>query len=164
MDTFIFENKQPTIVNLTNENYDLIMKSDDHPIVVLGAVRPGAQGAEDRAIVLKTARAWKRGGRPFDRPVRFVIADSEQWQKWLARMVGIPASTVPAVSVIDTSKLEFYDITLEGHRAELKGNDIFSVLEGVYQQFLKPRKIESGLEWGTRSATLSLVTAGVSLL
>lgn len=162
LERFVNNNKQPTVLDLTEDSYTSIMKNDARALAVIGAVRSGAEGAVDRATLLKTARAWKRGGRPFDQPVWFVTVDAGVWEKWLAKMVGILPEDVPVATVVDTGTGEFYDVTIEGHRAGLNGVDIFSVLEGVFQHFLKPKKIESGLEWGARSATLSLVSAGVS--
>lgn len=162
LEKFIFMNEQPTLMDLTSDAYDSVMKNDKHPLVVVGVIRPGTEGAADRAVMLSTARAWKRGGRAFQQPVWFVNVDAEEWAKWLKKMVSIKVEDAPVAVVIDTDTREYYDITLEGERAGLTGPDIFSLLEGVFQQYLKPKKIESGLEWGARSATLSLMSAGVS--
>lgn len=41
-------------------------------------------------------------------------------------------------------------MTLEKTKLSFEGQSIFSTLEGVYQHFLRPRKIETTLEWGSR--------------
>jgi hypothetical protein len=45
---------------------------------------------------------------------------------------------------------EYYDMTLEKTKLIFEGQSIFSTLEGVYQHFLRPKKIETTLEWGSR--------------
>jgi hypothetical protein len=57
---------------------------------------------------------------------------------------------------------EYYDMTIEGAEISLDGSSIFSVLEGVYQQFLRPKQVESGLEWSSRGAAITLMNMGVS--
>lgn len=57
---------------------------------------------------------------------------------------------------------EYYDTTIEGTKIEFEGSSIFSVLEGFYQHFLRPKRIESTLEWGSRSASETLISIGVS--
>jgi hypothetical protein len=57
---------------------------------------------------------------------------------------------------------EYYDTTIEGTSLAFEGASIFSVLEGVYQHFLRPKISESTFEWGSRSATMTLITLGVS--
>lgn len=37
------------------------------------------------------------------------------------------------------------------------------MLEGFYQHFLRPKRIESTLEWGSRSASETLISIGVSV-
>lgn len=57
---------------------------------------------------------------------------------------------------------EYYDMTIEGTKIAFEGASVFSVLEGVYQHFLRPKKSETTLEWGSRSATMTLISMGVS--
>ena len=42
-----------------------------------------------------------------------------------------------------------------------EGHSIFSVLEGFYQHFLVPKRVETTLEWGSRSATMTLINLSV---
>jgi hypothetical protein len=53
-------------------------------------------------------------------------------------------------------------MTIEGNKVEFDGASIFSVLEGFYQHFLVPKRVESTLEWGSRSATMTLINLSVS--
>jgi hypothetical protein len=76
--------------------------------------------------------------------------------------VRIKKSQLPGVVVIDPPNNEYYDTTIEGAKLAFDGASIFSVLEGVYQHFLRPKRSETTLEWGSRSATMTLITTGVS--
>jgi hypothetical protein len=75
----------------------------------------------------------------------------------------IKRSQLPGVVVIDPAQSEYYDTTIEGAKIAFDGASIFSVLEGFYQHFLRPKRSETALEWGSRSATMTLITTGVSL-
>jgi hypothetical protein len=74
----------------------------------------------------------------------------------------IKKNQLPGVVVINPPKNEYYDTTIEGTKLAFEGASIFSVLEGVYQHFLRPKISETALEWGSRSATMTLITTGVS--
>jgi len=74
----------------------------------------------------------------------------------------IKKNQLPGVVVINPPKNEYYDTTIEGSKLAFEGASIFSVLEGVYQHFLRPKISETALEWGSRSATMTLITTGVS--
>jgi len=74
----------------------------------------------------------------------------------------IKKNSLPGVVVINPPKNEYYDTTIEGSKLAFEGASIFSVLEGVYQHFLRPKISETALEWGSRSATMTLITTGVS--
>jgi len=74
----------------------------------------------------------------------------------------IKKNQLPGVVIIDPPKNEYYDTTIEGTKLAFEGASIFSVLEGVYQHFLRPKISETALEWGSRSATMTLITTGVS--
>jgi hypothetical protein len=74
----------------------------------------------------------------------------------------IKKKNLPGVVVLDPSKNEYYDTTIEGNKLAFDGASIFSVLEGIYQHFLRPKISETALEWGSRSATMTLITTGVS--
>jgi hypothetical protein len=76
----------------------------------------------------------------------------------------IKRSQLPGVVVIDPAQSEYYDTTIEGAKIAFDGASIFSVLEGFYQHFLRPKRSETALEWGSRSATMTLITTGVSFL
>lgn len=73
----------------------------------------------------------------------------------------IKKNQLPGVVVIDPPKNEYYDTTIEGSKLAFDGASIFSVLEGIYQHFLRPKRSETALEWGSRSATMTLITTGV---
>lgn len=73
----------------------------------------------------------------------------------------IKKANLPGVVVIDPAKSEYYDTTIEGNKISFDGAAIFSVLEGFYQHFLRPKRSETALEWGSRSATMTLITTGV---
>lgn len=61
-----------------------------------------------------------------------------------------------------TQASEYYDTTIEGNKIAFEGNSVFSVLEGFYQHFLRPKRSETALEWGSRSATMTLINLSVS--
>lgn len=75
---------------------------------------------------------------------------------------SIKRAHLPGVVVIDPPQSEYYDTTIEGSKIAFDGTSIFSVLEGIYQHFLRPKRSETALEWGSRSATMTLITTGVS--
>jgi hypothetical protein len=77
-------------------------------------------------------------------------------------IISIKKSSLPGVVVIDPPHSEYYDTTIEGTKIAFDGASIFSVLEGFYQHFLRPKRSETALEWGSRSATMTLITTGVS--
>lgn len=77
--------------------------------------------------------------------------------------LSIKRADLPGVVVIDPSMSEYYDTTIEGSKISFDGASIFSVLEGFYQHFLRPKRSETALEWGSRSATMTLITTGVSI-
>lgn len=135
---FINTHRFPIVTHLSSDNYQDLMQGDQHALVVLAATHP--DNAEENAEFVKIARAWKRGGRPFTQPVWFANMDGEKWQKWLYNSYGIKTEDLPAVVVVDTEMNEFYDTTIEGARAGYTGDDVFSVLEGVFQNYLTPKK------------------------
>ncbi|GMK54554.1 hypothetical protein CspeluHIS016_0111400 [Cutaneotrichosporon spelunceum] len=157
---FVDRTWYPNSFELSGDNYNLFFQSEDPPLVVLGAVRDGAEGDKERAEMNKMARAWKKGGRHSDQRVLFVAAAASNWETWLRKMVGIGANHIPAVVVIDTKTNKFYDRTIEGKRPRVKGADAFSVLEGIDHDFLKAKNVESALEWGSRRDTLMFFEVG----
>ena len=56
---------------------------------------------------------------------------------------------------------EYYDTTIEGNKVAFDGAAIFSVLEGFYQHFLVPKRVETTFQWGSRSATDTLINLSV---
>ncbi|KAL7419881.1 hypothetical protein Q5752_005797 [Cryptotrichosporon argae] len=154
---FIDLHRFPTLTHLSGKNYVDIMKSDTRALVVLGALHSGPEGEQERFALEKIARAWKRGGRPFAQPVWFVWVEGEKWKGWLRQSYGIHKTDLPALVVVDPPMGEYYDMTIEGTPVTFDGAAAFSVLEGVYQHFLRPKKIETALEWGSRSAALGLI-------
>ncbi|WWC87598.1 protein disulfide-isomerase domain [Kwoniella dendrophila CBS 6074] len=157
---FIQTHKFPTLVELTGSNHNAIMTSDTRAVVVLGALHKGDEGKKEKDKLAEVAKAWKRGGRSFSQPVWFVWVDGEKWSGWLKQQYGIKKSQLPSVVVIDTPLNEYYDTTIEGTQVSFDGTSIFSVLEGVYQHFLRPKRIESTLAWGSRSAAATLLNLG----
>ena len=57
---------------------------------------------------------------------------------------------------------EYYDQTLESTPISFDGASIFSTLEGYYQKLLPPKRSETALEWGSHSATMTLINLSVS--
>ncbi|KAK8861263.1 protein disulfide-isomerase domain [Kwoniella newhampshirensis] len=157
---FVQLHRFPTLVELTGANHAEFMKGDAKAIVVLGALHKGQDGTKEREQLGEIARAWKRGGRRFDQPVWFVWVDGEKWSGWLKQSYGIRKKELPAVVVIDPPNNEYYDTTIEGNKISFDGASTFSVLEGFYQHFLKPKRIETTLEWGSRSAAMTLISLG----
>ncbi|KAL1410129.1 hypothetical protein Q8F55_004132 [Vanrija albida] len=152
---FVNTHRLPNLVDLTKENYADVMKNDAHALVVLGVVHGDERGVEERKKLEEASKAWKRGGRPFTQPVWFAAVDGDKWASWVLRTYGIRKKDFPAVVVIDTEMNEYYDQTIEEEPVKFTGADIFSVLEGVYQHFLKPKKIETG--WSARNAIVNLI-------
>ncbi|AFR98909.2 protein disulfide-isomerase domain [Cryptococcus neoformans C23] len=159
---FVNLHRFPTLVRLDASNFQSLMRSDTRAIVVLAGVHKGEEGKKERDTFADIARAWKRGGRRFEQPVWFVWVEGEtsRWANWLKRFYGIKKRDLPGVVVIDTPLEEYYDTTIEGTKIEFEGSSIFSVLEGFYQHFLRPKRIESTLEWGSRSASETLISIG----
>ncbi|EIW69209.1 hypothetical protein TREMEDRAFT_44374 [Tremella mesenterica DSM 1558] len=157
---FVNLHRWPTLVQLTGSNYVDIMNSPLKSTVVLGALNKGPEGDKEREELEKMSRAWKRGGRGFNQPVWFVWVEGEKWAAWLKQSYGIKKSALPAVVVVDTPLKEYYDTTIEGTKVTFDGGSVFSVLEGFYQHFLLPKRSESALEWGSRSATMTLFHIG----
>lgn len=56
-------------------------------------------------------------------------------------------SRMPQVVVANPIKSEYYDLTLDLEKIQFSGASIFSTLEGVHQNTLRPRTVES---WGNR--------------
>ncbi|WVW79859.1 protein disulfide-isomerase domain [Kwoniella bestiolae CBS 10118] len=157
---FIQLHRFPTLIELTGSNYNAIMNSDTRSMVVLGALHKGDEGQKEKEKLREVAKAWKRGGRPFAQPVWFVWVDGEKWSGWLKQQYSIKKDQLPSVVVIDTPLNEYYDTTIEGDQITFDGTSIFSVLEGVYQHFLRPKRIESTLAWGSRNAAATLINIG----
>ncbi|WVO14772.1 protein disulfide-isomerase domain [Cryptococcus depauperatus] len=157
---FVALHRYPTVSQLNSSNFQSLMRSDDRAVIVLGAVHEGEEGKKEVSYFEKVARAWKRGGRKFQQPVWFVWVEGDEWAKWLKQFYGINSTDLPAAVVIDTPNDEFYDTTIEGAKIEFDGASIFSVLEGFYQHFLRPKPIESTLVWGSRNAAGVLISFG----
>jgi len=179
LDRFIDVHRYPTLTHLNAANYDAIMKADSRAIVVLAALHKGEEGEKEKEKLLQVARAWKRGGRAFSQPVRFCYVEGESWRGWLRQSYGIKKKDLPAVVVVDppvrndqrfgvsmsmliAQQSEYYDRTIEGNNVSFDGAAIFSVLEGFYQHFLVPKRVETTLQWGSRSATNTLINLSVS--
>ncbi|ORX36460.1 thioredoxin-like protein [Kockovaella imperatae] len=160
IDRFIAGHKLPTLVQLTTSNFNDLLKSQSHSVVVLGALHGGSDGEAEKKKLYEIARAWRRGGRRFSSPVQFVWAESGKWAGWLRSSFKVKRQDLPAIVIIDPSTYEYYDTTIEGNRVLFEGASVFSVLEGFYQHFLRPRPIETTFEWGSRSATMTLISLG----
>lgn len=85
---FINLHRHPTVINLTPGNFNEVFKSDARAIVVLGAINKGQQGKAEYAEFERVAKAWKRGGRDFTRPVWFAYVEAEKWAGWLKQSYG----------------------------------------------------------------------------
>ncbi|ODO04871.1 protein disulfide-isomerase domain [Cryptococcus amylolentus CBS 6273] len=155
---FITQHKFPTLVQLDSSNFQSLMRSDSRAVVVLGAVHKGEAGKKELDEFAEVARAWKRGGRKFQQPVWFVWVDADKWSRWLKQFYSIKKANIPAIVVVDTPNEQYYDTTIEGNEITFDGASIFSVLEGFYQHFLRPKRIESTLEWSSRSAAQTLIS------
>lgn len=80
--------RHPTIFKLTPGNFNDIMKSDTRAIVVLAAFNRGQQGKTELSEFENVAKAWKRGGRDFSRPVWFAYVEADKWAGWLKQSYG----------------------------------------------------------------------------
>ncbi|KAK1920867.1 thioredoxin-like protein [Papiliotrema laurentii] len=154
---FVNTHRFPVVSHLNSGNYNALMKSESRAVVVLAAVHSGEAGEKEKAKLMSIAKAWKKGGRPFQQPVWFAWVEGERWGSWLRQSYGIKKSDLPAAVVVDPSNSEYYDTTIEGTKVAFEGHSIFSVLEGFYQHFLVPKRVETTLEWGSRSATMTLI-------
>lgn len=150
LDRFVFDNQFPLIYDVSESMYKDVFKNKEfRAIVVMAALKQDATKPESEAELLKIARAWRKQPRTFDQPVWFATVNGDQWAKWLKRNYGMLPGHMPGVVIIDSKKDEYFDTTLEGEHVKLEGASIFSVLEGVYQGFLAPKKPESRFRWGT---------------
>lgn len=158
LDRFVFENRFPLTYDVVGAAYGDVLKNREfRPIVVMAALKQDATKEDSEAELQKIARAWRKMPRTFDQPVWFATVDGDKWAKWLKRSYGMDAASMPGVVIIDSKKDEYYDTTLEGERVQLEGTSIFSVLEGVYQKFLVPKKAGSKFAWGTEGVRTSII-------
>ena len=129
---------------LTKETYKDIMEpgAEYTTLVVLGAIHSGDEGKAEIAKMETIARSFRRGGRKQYRPVKFVTAD-ETWQVALERMFGIRTADLPRLVVVDPAKDVYYEGTIEGNLVNFDGESAFSVLEGIWKEWAKPKKIQS---------------------
>ncbi len=89
MESFYIQHRQPTIAELTQQNYDAVMRSPTRALIVLAALDKGSKSvAQELGEFATVARAWQKGGRSFQQPVWFVWVDSNKWKKWLRRSFG----------------------------------------------------------------------------
>ena len=75
-------------MKLTPGNFNEIMKSDTHALVVLAAFNKGGDGQKENREFEKVAKAWRRGGRDFTQPVWFAYVEGEKWAGWLKQAYG----------------------------------------------------------------------------
>jgi hypothetical protein len=80
--------RHPTVMKLTPGNFNEIMKSDTHALVVLAAFNKGGDGQKENREFEKVAKAWRRGGRDFAQPVWFAYVEGEKWAGWLKQAYG----------------------------------------------------------------------------
>ncbi|KAI5451445.1 hypothetical protein NCC49_001751 [Naganishia albida] len=166
--SFILAQRHPTVIELDSSNFDEVIHSPTRALVVLVALKKTGRAAgeleKEVEELRKTAKAWYKGGRPFQQPVWFAWIDGERHRKWLKQNYGIKHTQMPAVVLADPATNQYYDTTLERSRLIFEGSSIFSTLEGAYQHFLKPKTSESTLEWGSKGLTnilASVVHAGL---
>lgn len=103
-------NRMPISDELTSENFQTIMRSDDGPYVVLAALdtdkRTQNELEMDTSKLYDMAKKWHQSGRTVNgRPVVFMWMDGKMWAKWLKTMYGIKGvsvtSSVPSLPVAD---------------------------------------------------------------
>jgi hypothetical protein len=75
-------------MKLTTSNFNEIMKSEEKALVVLAALNKGGDGKKELESFQKVAKAWRRGGRDFSRPVWFVHVEGDKWAGWLKQAYG----------------------------------------------------------------------------
>jgi hypothetical protein len=78
----------PTLLKLTPNNFNEIMKSDMRAVVVLAALNKGQEGKKEYDQFQSVAKAWRRGGRDFSQPVWFAYVEAEKWAGWLKQSYG----------------------------------------------------------------------------
>jgi hypothetical protein len=76
--------------------------------------------------------------------------------------VSWPSNEPPRKKLIGKTS-EYYDQTLENTPIAFDGASIFSTLEGFYQKIIPPKRSETALEWGSHSATMTLINLSVSM-
>lgn len=64
------------------------MKGPLKAVVVLCAIHRGDEGEREKKKFGEIARAWKKGGRDFERPVWFAWVEGEKWSGWLKQSYG----------------------------------------------------------------------------
>jgi hypothetical protein len=100
---FVNTHRFPVVSHLNSGNYNALMKSESRAVVVLAAVHSGEAGEKEKAKLMSIAKAWKKGGRPFQQPVWFAWVEGERWGSWLRQSYGIKKSDLPAAVVVDPS-------------------------------------------------------------
>lgn len=147
---WLAKNQHPLVMPLLELTYDefAMPEGEEQPLILLAAVHSDERGTKEREKLEIMARAQRRGGRPDDRPVRFAVVDDSR-QKGLEKMYGIKPSAIPQFVVVDPVTFKYYDGTIEGERAAFDGKSAFSVIEGVFRGWAKPKAIHGG---GTMAA------------
>jgi hypothetical protein len=90
--SFILAQRHPTVIGLESSNFDEVIHSPSRALVVLVALkktgRPAGELEKEVEELWKIAKAWYKGGRPFQQPVWFAWIDGDRHRKWLKQNYG----------------------------------------------------------------------------
>lgn len=85
------------MIELESANFDEVIHSPARPLVVLVALKKTGRSAgeleKEVEELRKIAKAWHKGGRPFQQPVWFAWIDGERDRKWLKQNYGCVGCT-----------------------------------------------------------------------
>ncbi|TFY83254.1 hypothetical protein EWM64_g755 [Hericium alpestre] len=129
---WLFDNRLPSALELSDGTFQEVMNAPNRPLVVLTAV-PAEGSKRDSLIkdIRSIALAWRhRGKTGHERPVVFVWMDADRWSKWLKNMYGLDGSG--QVVIADHGKLLYYDTEPSGQKVELRSESIFPALESAF--------------------------------
>ncbi|KAG8988731.1 hypothetical protein FRB90_002558 [Tulasnella sp. 427] len=148
---WILENRLPLFDELSSDNFQNVMRSENPSYVVIVAIdteaRDGDRLAADTATLNEMAKTWNASGRKINgRPVVFVWMDGVQWQKWLKSMYGVKQTSMPAVVIADHENLVYYDTDRSKKPIAFDGPSVHQALEALDAGQLKAKHSENVVE------------------
>lgn len=165
---FFQHHRIPTLQQLTAENFPDVMKHPAKPLVVLVAFDKERISSTELGNSIEKltaiAKQWQKSAvRLTDtRPTIFVWMDGERWSKWLKSMYGIDREDMPAIVIVDHSRLVYWDTDSNKARLRLERDNIFAAVESAYLGLHRPKHSENFVERTMRSLNDRMEAIGAS--